>query len=65
MSLSTLNTFPLATVVRVGTYTGMEAERLLQKLPQLACSEAVDWRWSSGARRSEVARHSKGMGGIA
>lgn len=53
MSLSTLNTFPLATVVRGGTYTGMEAERLLQKLPQLACSEAVDWRWSSGARRRE------------
>lgn len=52
-------------MVRVGTYTGMEAERLFQKLSQLACSEAVDWRWNSGARRREVARHSKGMGGIA
>lgn len=64
-SLSTLSTFPLATVGIAGTRTGMEAERLLQKLPQSAWLEAIDWRWSSGARRREVARYSKGMGGIA
>jgi hypothetical protein len=43
----------------------MEAESLLWKLLQPSRSEAVDWWWSSGARRREVARYSKDVGGVA